>query len=283
MLAILGLGLLWGGHPDEAQRIAEEADRLATKVGYDGAAGNARALASATATAMGDWDDMARQARRVLEAYGRAGPWSFAGFMGLSMARFYAGDWDKAEQYSLEAFRPDSSETVANFERGWRVFLQAHRGDRTWLDDYCRRRSTLFSDGRTPFMGDTLYALLSVPALALAQERDEAHRLYPVVLGAIRDGVVVDTEMTAGIASACGTDWDRAETHFETALRQATDLPHRLAQPETRRWYAWMLLDRDAPGDRDKARTLLGEAIEMYRKIGMPKHVEIAEKMVPRQ
>jgi len=89
--------------------------------------------------------------------------------------------------------------------------------------------------------------------------------------------------MTAGIASACGTDWDRAETHFETTLRQATDLPHRLAQPETRRWYAWMLLDRDAPGDRDKARTLLGEAIEMYRKIGMPKHVEIAEKMVPRQ
>jgi len=189
MLAILGLGLLWGGHPDEAQRIAEEADRLATRVGYDGAAGNARALASATATAMGDWDDMARQARSVLEAYGRAGPWSFAGFMGLSMARFYAGDWDKAEQYSLEAFRPDSSETVANFERGWRVFLQAYRGDRTWLDDHCRRRSTLFSDGRTPFMGDTLYALLSVPALALAQERDEAHRLYPVVLGAIRDGV----------------------------------------------------------------------------------------------
>ncbi len=40
-----------------------------------------------------------------------------------------------------------------------------------------------------------------------------------------------------------------------------------------------MLLDRNAPGDRDKARTLLGEATEMYRTIGMPKHLEMTEKM----
>ena len=38
-----------------------------------------------------------------------------------------------------------------------------------------------------------------------------------------------------------------------------------------------MLIDRSAPGDREKARILLGEAIEMYRQIGMPKHVELAE------
>ena len=38
-----------------------------------------------------------------------------------------------------------------------------------------------------------------------------------------------------------------------------------------------MLIDRDDPGDRDKARDLLTEAIEDYRRIGMPKHVEIAE------
>jgi len=68
--------------------------------------------------------------------------------------------------------------------------------------------------------------------------------------------------------------------HFDTALGQAHDFPDQIAQPETRRWYAWMPLDRDGPGDREKARTLLGEAIELYRTIGMPKHVEIAEKML---
>ena len=51
------------------------------------------------------------------------------------------------------------------------------------------------------------------------------------------------------------------------------------APEAVRRWYAWMLLDRDASGDRDKARTLLGEATEMYQTIGMPKHLEMVEKM----
>ena len=57
-------------------------------------------------------------------------------------------------------------------------------------------------------------------------------------------------------------------------------MPHIIEQPEVRRWYARMLLDRNAPGDRETARQLLSEAIEMYRRIGMPKHVEMAETMV---
>ena len=60
----------------------------------------------------------------------------------------------------------------------------------------------------------------------------------------------------------------------------AEELPQRLEQPEVRRWYARMLIDRDAPGDREKARQLLEEAIAMYRQIGMPKHVEMAEGML---
>ena len=47
-----------------------------------------------------------------------------------------------------------------------------------------------------------------------------------------------------------------------------------------RRWYARMLIDRDGPGDREKARALLAEAIAMYREIGMPKHVEMAQALL---
>jgi len=54
-------------------------------------------------------------------------------------------------------------------------------------------------------------------------------------------------------------------------LRLADELPHVIARPEARRWYAWMLLDRNAPGDHEKARTLLGEAIELY---GTIRHAE---------
>jgi len=41
-----------------------------------------------------------------------------------------------------------------------------------------------------------------------------------------------------------------------------------------------MLLDRDQPGDRDEARTLLAEATEQYERIGMPKHVDMAREML---
>lgn len=36
----------------------------------------------------------------------------------------------------------------------------------------------------------------------------------------------------------------------------------------------------EPPGDRETARTLLGGAAAMYRRIGMPKHLEMAEEML---
>ena len=43
-----------------------------------------------------------------------------------------------------------------------------------------------------------------------------------------------------------------------------------------RRLYARMLIDRDSPGSR----AAQGEAIATYRRIGMPKHVEMAEALL---
>jgi tetratricopeptide (TPR) repeat protein len=95
-------------------------------------------------------------------------------------------------------------------------------------------------------------------------------------------------DLVAGIAAACGGQWEKAQEHYEEALRLAHDLPVVIAQPEIRHWYSRMLIDRDAPGDpttgsgrdRDKARELLTEAIAMYREIGMPNHVEMAEALM---
>ncbi len=57
-------------------------------------------------------------------------------------------------------------------------------------------------------------------------------------------------------------------------------MPDKIAQPDVRRWYATMLIERRADGDQ--ARTLLGEAIEMYRAIGMPKPLEMVEGRLQR-
>ena len=64
-------------------------------------------------------------------------------------------------------------------------------------------------------------------------------------------------EKAAGIAAVAGKDWQDAKAHFENAMQLADNMPHRVEQPEARRWYVWMLLDRNHPGDRDRARNLL--------------------------
>jgi hypothetical protein len=43
-----------------------------------------------------------------------------------------------------------------------------------------------------------------------------------------------------------------------------------------------MLMDRAAPGDREKARTLLSDALESYSSIGMPRHSEITRTLLDR-
>ena len=131
-------------------------------------------------------------------------------------------------------------------------------------------------------------AAWAVESPAVIGERDKAAALYPVLTDMVDDGFALTwaglTQTHAGIAAAAGRRWDDAERHFETALTQAHDMPFVLAQPETRRWYAWMLIDRDEPGDRnepgdrDKAAGLLKEAIKMYGEIGMPAHIELAEE-----
>ena len=89
-------------------------------------------------------------------------------------------------------------------------------------------------------------------------------------------------EKFAGIAATRAGRFDEAIEHFETALRQAHELPHKIEQPEVRRWYADMLIERAEPGDVAMARTLIAEAIAMYTTIGMPRHIELAERVLAR-
>jgi len=41
-----------------------------------------------------------------------------------------------------------------------------------------------------------------------------------------------------------------------------------------------MLRDRARRGDREKAQTLLSEALETYTQIGMPRHIEITQALL---
>jgi tetratricopeptide (TPR) repeat protein len=148
------------------------------------------------------------------------------------------------------------------------------------------QRGGLPSPGEPATYGSTVMLAAVVEGLAILGEGRRTSELYPQVLDFMEKGVKIIhphmrlVETLAGIAAAAGRQWQKAEEHYQRALNYADELPHRIEQPEVRRWYARMLLDRDAPGDRETARRLLTEAVAMYRKIGMPKHVEMAEALL---
>jgi hypothetical protein len=135
-------------------------------------------------------------------------------------------------------------------------------------------------------MGSWSMLALVVEGLVILGEKSQAGRLYPLARELVDTGAIAlwpifrFAQTVAGIAAGAARQWGAAEDHFQTALQQAESVPHHLEQAEIRRFHAMMLIDRAAPGDRDEARRLLGEALETYTRIGMPRHSEITQKLL---
>jgi class 3 adenylate cyclase/tetratricopeptide (TPR) repeat protein len=281
-------GLLFLGRFDEVAKISQEVEALASRLGHLGAlvqAGRARGLREFMLT--GDIDKYEEFARSDLELCRSAGnPWICNSYTLLGVAHFCRGRWQEALEHFQEAVRLETG----GFWAGEWAFLflgKVYAGDRDGaLATLEQRRDNLPRSGQTNTNGAWTMLFRVVEGLAVLAERNEAAKLYPLVLEAIDTGAVIPwsgdrlLQTVAGMAAAAGGQWGKAEEHYQTALRQAHELPVVIQQPEVRRWYARMLIDRNAPGDREKARELLTEAIAMYRRIGMPKHVEMAEALL---
>ena len=130
-----------------------------------------------------------------------------------------------------------------------------------------------------------MFALV-IEGLVTLGEPAQAAPFYPLARELIDTGAVVlwpvfrFTQTIAGIAASAAHQWEAAEDHFQIALKQAESFPDRLEQAEIRRFHAMMMLDRAALGDRAKAQTLLSEALESYRHIGMPRHIEMIRALL---
>ena len=127
-----------------------------------------------------------------------------------------------------------------------------------------------------------------IEGLVILGEHSQAAQFYPLIGELMDTGAVVLwssshlTQTIAGIAAAAARQWGPAEEHFQIALQQAESFPHILEQAEIRRFHAMMLIDRSGVGDRDKAQTLLNEALQSYERIGMPRHVEMTQTLLAR-
>jgi len=261
----------------------DELDQRAADLGAVGSVAMAESAHSyLTLARRGDLREYAAATERITAAFGRTGGiWVHVGALRAAECRYLEGFWSEAADIAHR--------TAGAFDQvQWRGADWAHEiRTRARVDPAAARasfedhRRYLPAPGASALVGQRYFATVVVEPLVVVGLLDDAAALYDVVCDGIRHGFLVHpsglSECSAGTAAGAGGHWDRAEGHFATALRQAHTLPHRIMQPEVRRWHAWMLHRRDAPGDRERARTLLTEALAMYREIGMVGHVGLAE------
>jgi class 3 adenylate cyclase/tetratricopeptide (TPR) repeat protein len=282
-------GLLPLGRLDEVAEIGEELEPLAARVGQLFALWiAARVGASRELMLTADIDRYEEFARGDLELYGSAGiAWISTSYSYLGLAHFWRGRWQEALEHFQEAAKLEPPGFFAGGDWGRLFLCNAYSGDKdAALAMLEQRRDNLPRPGQPNTLGAWTMLCGIVEGLTVLGEREEVAKLCPLVLEAIDTGAIVCIlgdrllQTVAGMAVAAGEQWEVAEEHYQTALHQAHELPVVVEQPDVRRWYARMLIDRDAPGDRNKARELLTEAIAMYRRIGMPKHIEMAEALL---
>ena len=206
----------------------------------------------------------------------------------LATTLFWAGRWVEAELAWREPIQREPPGVLQGGVQALLMTARAYRSTPGALESCRRSLATCRRVTRSTVSASGYKSPPSSKAFAILDRRDDVAGLYPIVRQGLEIGDIIAFgnlqlwQMLAGMAAGAGQQWTDAEDHFETALRQAHTLPHKIAQPEVRRWYAWMLLDRNQPGDMEKARTLLNEAIEMYSAIGMPKHVELTKRLLAR-
>jgi tetratricopeptide (TPR) repeat protein len=281
--------LLLLGRLDEAAKTGQELEPLAASVGHLAALVQARHFrASRELMLTGDIDAYQEFARDNLELARSIGfGWVSVFHMWLGLEHFWGGQWEKALQDFQEAVKVEPAGFYAGAAWGYLSLFKAYAGDSNGaLAMLEQKRQNLPRPGRANTLGAWTMLLAAVEGLAVLGEREEAAKLYPLVEEAIDTRALLIEfgagllQTVAGMAASAGGQWEKAEEHYQTALRQAHEIPVVLDQPEVRRWYARMLIDRDGPRDREKARQLLTEAIGMYRQIGMPKHVEMGEALL---
>jgi tetratricopeptide (TPR) repeat protein len=241
---------------------------------------------------MGDLDALEAFGLADLKLASDAGlPWVDSSYAWLGLAQFLRGDWDAAHGHFEQAVACEPPGALNGLDRAPFFEFLAYSGHREraleMLDESEGHRMP--AAGQRNTWGQWAMLTSAVEGLFVLGERERAGDYYDLVVECLELTKVVCCNSTdcrllervAGIAAMAGRCWDDAEGHFRTALRQADELPHRPEAAHTRRFFAEMLLERDGPDDRADAARLLKEAEDLYRRMGMPKHLAMVQGLRP--
>jgi tetratricopeptide (TPR) repeat protein/predicted Ser/Thr protein kinase len=212
--------------------------------------------------------------------------WTEHSYLGLGRAEFWRGNWDAALEHLSHAVSLENPGTYRGSSRAGLFVAKSYAGHEDALA-VLRQGFGDFEGLVRVRSGGNWWALpLIAEGLAVLDERDLLATLYPQIREAARSEWVLSFagfqqfKKAAAIAAAAIGEYVEAEAFFSDALDEVERIPIKLEQPEVRRWFAKMLIARNASGDRPRARELLEEAIDAYRALGMPRHLEMAKELL---
>ena len=212
-------------------------------------------------------------------------PWRVWDYLLLATTTFYAGDWEEAQTTFEKCIALDPGNSwMHNLMPASALYVRAYTGDSSMvasLKQTCVRLQAIPEDVSIGTWDEIPNV---VEGLALFKEDESVASCYPLIVRGLEKGAIINFiarpwQMVAGISAASGGQWELAEQHFETALRQVSELQISFAEPEVRRWYGAMLLRRRKPGDREKAIEMFSEAVDMYNRCEMPRHCEMTREL----
>ena len=291
-LRVLYPALVYLGRIEEAARVANESEPFARKTGQSFPIALRRTVSAwaefGKAPDIGKLEDSLQEVSHTYQT-SQLAFWVVISEAQLSLVDFYRGNWAEALSHAQASCQAEPGSSSEGVGIGTLFRQMAYAGDRTGaLASLDEKRTWMPRIGQMNPRGSWSMLALVIEGFAILDERARAAELYPLARELISTGAVVLwpvsrlTQTVAGIAAAAAEEWEAAEDHFQTALRQAESFPNRLEQAEIRRFHAMKLIDRSAPDDRQRAQTLLNEALQSYKRIGMPRHVEMTQTLLAR-
>jgi len=202
------------------------------------------------------------------------------------------GEWDKGEKYLIEALnlskRLDQYGRIAWSSIDLSNLYGIDQGDFPKARELLEEAIGILEKAGAKLgqMLASFYLVWTYVELGVLQKaNDLLNVVHKFFLEMNDEGWIAWVETLRGMELRAQKKWEESIEHFEKSGRE-------LENVNARRWmtyafakgflceYARVYLERDKEGDREKAHDLLGQALEIFQKIGAKKEIEKTVKLI---